>query len=144
MGTPVVYPQFKLRQHNGNPVDLDTDSIKIMVVTNSYVYDAAHDFINDCNAYEVSGSNYTAGGNAIAGVTLALDGDVLEWAHNDITISQHASGFTNGRTRIWYKDTGNPATSPVIMRMTESSDFGNQAGDVILDGSAATGVLQVS
>lgn len=144
MPTPVPYPQFLLRQHNGNAIDLDTDTIKVMIVTNAYSYNAAHDFINDCNANEVSGSGYTAGGQAISGVTVALDGDVVEWVHNDLTWAQNASGFSNGRTYIWYKDTGNPATSPVIMRMSEAADFGNVAGDVILDGSAATGVLNIS
>jgi len=144
MTTPVVYPQFKLKQNNGNAIDLDTDTIKVMIVTSAYTYSAAHDFIDDANANQVSGTNYTAGGTAIAGVTFALDGDNAEWVHNDITWSQHASGFTNGRTFIWYKDTGSAATSPVIMRLTEAADFGNVAGDLVLDGSAATGVLQVT
>jgi hypothetical protein len=30
------------------------------------------------------------------------------------------------------------------MYMTEAADFGNVAGDLLLDGSAVTGVLQVS
>lgn len=144
MGTPVIYPQFKLKQNNGNAIDLDTDTIKVMIVTSAYSYSAAHDFINDVNASEVSGTNYTAGGATIAGVTYALDGNNAEWVHNDITWSQHASGFSNGRSFIWYRDTGNPATSPVIMCMTEGADFGNVAGDLILDGSASTGVMSVS
>lgn len=36
MGTPVVYPQFKLKQNNGNAVDLDTDTIKVMIVNSTY------------------------------------------------------------------------------------------------------------
>lgn len=144
MGTPVVYPQFKLKQNNGNAIDLDTDTIKVMIVTSSYTYNAAHDFINDANTNQVTGDGYTAGGETIAGVTLALDGSTVEWVHNDITWSQGASGFTTGRTYIWYKDTGNAATSPLIMYMTEASDFGNDDGDLTLDGSAATGVLQIT
>ena len=30
------------------------------------------------------------------------------------------------------------------MYMTEAADFGNVAGDLILDGSASTGVLQIT
>lgn len=144
MGTPVVYPQFKLKQNNGNAVDLDTDTIKVMIVNSTYVYSAAHDFIDDASANQVSGTNYTAGGTAIAGVTLALDGSTAEWVHNDITWLQSAGGFSNGRTYIWYKDTGTPATSPLIMYMSEASDFGNVSGDLVLDGSATTGVLNVT
>lgn len=144
MGTPVVYNQFKLKQNNGNAIDLDNDTIKVMIVTNSYTPSQAHDFIDDANANQVSGTNYTAGGATIAGVTLALSSNTAQWVHNDITWSQHASGFTTGRTFIWYKDTGAAATSPLIMYMTEAADFGNVTSDLLLDGSASTGVLGIS
>lgn len=144
MGTPVVFDQFRLRQHNGNPIDLDTDTIKVMIVDSTYTpVKASHTFKSDLTG-EVSGTNYTARGQAIAGVTLALDTGVLEWAHNDPTWLQSAGGFSNGRTFVWYKDTGTDSTSPLIMYQQEASNFGNVAGDLILDGSAATGVLNVT
>jgi hypothetical protein len=102
MSTPVFFNQFKLKQNNGAPVDLDTDAIK---------------------------------------VTCALASNIVQWAHNDITWLQSvASGFANGRTFIWYQDTGVDATSKLIMYMQEAADFGNVNGDLILDGSAVTGV----
>lgn len=142
MPTPVVYPQFKLKQNNGNAIDLDTDTIKVAIVTNAYVPSDAHQFWSDVNANEVSGTGYTAGGEAVAGVTLALDGANAEWAHNDITWAQNAAGFANGRYFIWYHDTGTAATSKLIMRMADAADFGNVDGPLTLDGDAATGVLQ--
>lgn len=144
MGTPVVYNQFKLKQNNGNAIDLDTDTIKVMIVTSAYTASQAHDFIDDANANQVTGTNYTAGGTTLTGVTLALDTNTVEWIHNDITWTQSGAGFSTGRTFIWYKDTGVAATSPLIMYMTEGADFGNVAGDLILDGSATTGVLNVT
>lgn len=143
MPTPVINPNFKLSQNNGNAIDLDSATIKVMIVTNSYVPSDAHVFISSANANEVSGTNYTAGGTAIGGVTLALDGTTVEWVHNDISWLQSAGGFSNGRYFIWYNDTGNPATSRMIMRMADTADFGNVAGDLILDGSATTGVLNI-
>jgi len=144
MGTPVVYNQFKLKQHNGNAIDLDTDTIKVMVVTSAYTPSQTHDFIDDANANQVSGTGYTAGGTAVSGVTLALDGNTVEWVHNDITWAQSGSGFSTGRTFIWYKDTGTASTSPLIMYMTEGADFGNVSGALTLDGSATTGVLAIT
>jgi hypothetical protein len=142
MGVPSVFPQHKLRQNNGNaPVDFDTDTIKVTIRTASYIYSSGHAFLADLGSNEVSGAGYAAGGAAVANKTMVLDGDNAEFAHDDLTFAQNAGGFTNGRVFIWYKDTGNPATSPLIMRMAEASDFGTVAGDVILDGSAATGVL---
>ena len=143
MGTPTVYNQFKLKQFNGDAIDLDNDTIKVAIATSAYTVSQANDFFNDITN-EVSGTNYTAGGTAISGVTLALDGNTVEWVHNDIDWTQSASGFANGRTFVWYKDTGTPATSPLIMYMTEAADFGNVAGTLTLDGSSATGVLNVS
>ena len=141
MATPIFFPQFKLAQFNGAAIDLDTADIRVAILTNAYVYNAAHDFFDDVTANQVAGTNYVAGGTQIAGVTLALDGDNPEWVHNDITWLQSAgAGFANGRIFMWYQNTGVAATSRLIMRMTEAADFGNVAGDLILDGSALTGV----
>jgi hypothetical protein len=143
MGTPTFFAQFKLNQNNGvRVIDLDTDTIKVMIVTSSYTPTNSHATKADVTN-EVSGSNYTARGTAIAGVTFSLSGANALWVHNDITWLQHASGFSNGRTFIWYKDTGTDSTSGLICYMTESADFGNVAGDLILDGSAVTGIAQV-
>jgi len=145
MPTPVSYINFLLKQNNGNGVDLDTATIKVMVVTNSYTPSrTGDDFIDDANTNEVTGTNYTAGGTAIAGVTLAADGTTIEWIHNDITWTSDASGFANGRYFIWYEDTGTPATSKIIMYLDNTSDFGNTTGDLTLDGSATTGVLNIT
>jgi hypothetical protein len=140
MSTPVFFNQFKLKQNNGAPVDLDTDAIKVMIVTSAYTPNQAHAFKSDLSN-EVTGTNYVARGTAIAGVTCALASNIVQWAHNDITWLQSvASGFANGRTFIWYQDTGVDATSKLIMYMQEAADFGNVNGDLILDGSAVTGV----
>ena len=142
MGTFTIYNQFMLKQHNGNPIDLDTDTIKVMIVTVGYTPSQAHAFKSDITN-EVTGTNYTARGTAIAGVTLALDGNVVEWIHNDITWAQSALGFTNGRTYIWYNDTGVDATSKLIGYMSEAADFGNVLGDLTLDVIAGTGALNI-
>lgn len=141
MGTPVVYPQFKLRQHNGNAINFTGAGMKLLIVDGTYTPSNAHATKADVTG-EVSGTGYTARGIALAGKTLALDGTVLEFAHDDITIPQSAgAGFSNGRTLIWYYDTGSDATSGLVMYDQQASAFGNVAGDLIIDGSAATGVL---
>lgn len=144
MGTPVVYNQFKLKQNNGAAIDLDSATIKVMIVTSTYTPSLAHATRADITN-EVSGTNYTAGGTAIGGVTLALDVNTVEWVHNDITWTQSAAGFSNGRTFVWYEALGGASSADkLIMYMQESGDFGNVNGDLILDGSASTGVLNVT
>lgn len=143
MPTPVIMDRFKLGQVNGaHPVDFDTDTIKVVVLNNAYSFSQAHEFLSDIASNEVAGTGYTAGGVAVAGKTVALDGSAVEFAHNDVTILQNAGGFSTGRYWAWIKDTGAAATSPIIMIMTEASDFGNVAGDLILDADPATGVLR--
>ena len=142
MGTPVVYPQHKLRQNNGTAVvDFDTDDIRLFVLTSAYVYNVLHDFVDDLTNHVTGTGAPTASGVAVTGKTLTLDGDNAEFVHDDLTITANAAGFTNGRVVVWAKWTGVAATSPIIMRMTEASDFGNGSGDLTFDGSAVTGVL---
>lgn len=145
MPTPTVYAQHKLKQFNGSAViDYDTDDIRIFILTSTYSPSTAHDFVDDLTNH-VSGTGApTSSGLAVANKTYALDGTTAEFIHDDITISQSGAGFTNGRFVVWAKWTGTASTSPLIMYMDNGSDFGNVAGDLIIDGSASTGVLNVS
>lgn len=97
-----------------------------------------HDFYDDLVAgtNEVSGTNYTAGGNACASPTwTGPDGSgVLTFDASDpATWLQSATGFTNGRRAILYYDTGVASTSRLV---GFSNDFGADLGNVAADLSA--------
>lgn len=91
-----------------------------------------HDFYDDMVAgtNEVSGTGYTAGGNACvtptwtgpdgAGLMTFDASDPAQWA-------QDAAGFTNGRRAILYYDTGVATTSRLV---GYSNDFGADVGNV--------------
>jgi hypothetical protein len=113
-------------------------TLKAAIVTAAYTLDQnLHDFWSDVSANEVSGSNYTAGGNACASPTwtgpdgsgvLTFDaGDPAAWL-------QHASGFSDGRRVIVYYDTGTGSTSRLV---AYSNDFGADSGNVAGDFSVA-------
>lgn len=139
MGTTVTTNDFRLRQNNGNGGDLDTDTIDVAITKSTHVPSKSDALWSSISAHEVSGTNYTAGGTAISGVTLALDGDNVEWVHSDIVWAQHAAGFSDGRNYVWkYRTSGR-----IIMYMAETGNFGNVGGPLTLDGSAATGVLNI-
>lgn len=126
--TFTFYPNFKLKQNNGvRQIDLDTASIKCAILTSSYTPSNADDLFSGISANEVSGSNYSAGGTALSGVTLAGAPNPA-WAANDITWTQSASGFSNGRTFVLY----DVATGGLIAYGSESADFGNVAGDLTI------------
>lgn len=95
-------------------VDWTDDTIKVMLLDDSHVTDIdAQEYINDVSTNEISGSGYTAGGATLAGKTVTQDNT------NDLAYAD-ANGilWTNATFSAWfavvYKDTGTPATSPII------------------------------
>lgn len=110
-------------------IDLDTDTIKVALVTSSYTpdIDAHEDFADVTN--EVSGTGYTAGGETLT-VTVSqdntndrgtVDADDVTWSTATIT----------ARGAVIYKDTGTPATSLLICYVDFGSDKTSTAGDFI-------------
>ena len=102
-----------------------------------------HDFYDDLVAAtnEVTGTGYTAGGNACATPTwtgpdaaglLTFDAaDAATWAQN-------AAGFSNGRRAILYYDTGVSTTSRLVGFSNDfGADSGNVAGDFSVSFNAA-------
>lgn len=110
-------------------------TLKLAIVTSAYTPDQnLHDFWDDVSSNEVSGSNYTAGGNACASPTwTGPDGSgVMTFDANDpATWSQHATGVSNGRRYVLYYDTGVAATSSLVAYSNDAgADFGNVAADL--------------
>lgn len=113
-------------------------TLKIAIVKATYTPDQnLHEFWSSVSAGEVSGSGYTAGGNACAApLWSGPDGaGLLSFDASDpATWAQNAAGFANGRRAIAYYDTGVAATSRL---MGFSADFGADAGNVAGDFSVA-------
>lgn len=86
---------------------------------------------------EVTGTGYTARGNACATPTwTGPDGAGLLTfdASDPATWSQNAAGFSNGRRAILYYDTAVNATSTLV---AYSADFGADVGNLAADFSVA-------
>lgn len=113
-------------------------TLKIAIVTSGYTPDQnLHDFFDDIGANQVSGTGYTAGGNACATPTWTgpdAAGLLTFDASDPATWSQNAAGFSNGRRAIAYFDTGTASTSRLV---GYSNDFGADAGNVAGDFSVA-------
>lgn len=107
----------------GGPIDLDTDTLKVMLVNTTYaaLSDATkkgHDFINDVSSNEISGTGYTAGGQTLAGASITSDGS--DGYKITFTNPAWTTATITAYGAVFYKDTGTPATSPVLW----FSDFG--------------------
>ena len=104
-------------------------TFKCALLTAAYTIDQnLHDFWDDVSANEVSGTNYTADGNACASITVTMDGAGLVTFDCDdpATWLENAGGFSNARYAILYWDTGTPSTSRLL---AYSSDFGTDRGN---------------
>lgn len=114
--------------------DNSTTTIKIALVTSSYSPNRATDqYWGTVDGYEVSGDNYTAGGNEVVNKTVTVASNTVKFdADEPATWAQSPSGFSNARYAILYKDTGNPATSPLMAYYDFGSDKENIYGDLTL------------
>lgn len=140
MATHLMYYPALLGQWTGlaNGVfDLDTDTMKVAIATNTYsVNQDTHDFFDDVTN-EVSGTGYTAGGATLASVTVTRSTGTVTFDAADVTWSQNAAGFSTGRKAVIYRSTGTAATSRLFSVFTADADFGNVAGDLTLQWNAS-------
>ena len=130
----VIYNDFKKNIMNGN-IDLDTNTIKVMLVTSSYTPDQdAHEFKSSVTN-EVSGTGYVAGGAALANKTVTADDTDNEGVFDadDVTWS---SSTIIARGAVIYKDTGNAATSPLICYLDFTTDKSSSNGDFTISWNA--------
>lgn len=131
----VIFHKFMENQHNGTKVvDLNTDDLRVMLVTSSrapvQATDADMATIDDT---EVSGTNYTAGGYDLTGLSVTLATGTVTFDVGDPTWSQSGSGFSTARYAVLYKYTGTPANDVPVCYADLGGDKGNVSGDLTLE-----------
>lgn len=150
MASITKYNKFLLTQMNGGNdttgsstasaarvVNFASDTIKVMLVSSTYTPSATGHAAKNSITNEVSGTNYTAGGNTLGSVTVIDSAGTITFAGGNITWAQSASGFTNARYAIIYKDTGTAATSSLLGYIDFGADKGNVSGDLIIQWSGS-------
>lgn len=93
-------------------VDLDTDTIKVALVSSAYTFSAAHTVWADASAAEITGIGYTAGGVALANKTLTLGSGILTFDADDAVWS--ASTLVARRAVVYKEGTANGLTNPLL------------------------------
>lgn len=68
MGNPTFYNSFAEFVADGT-IDLDTDTFGMMLLADGHTINPDHDFRNDVEGNEITGTNYTAGGVVLSSVT---------------------------------------------------------------------------
>jgi hypothetical protein len=138
-----MYGSFILKALN-KEVDWDSDTIKVALVSSSYTPNQdTHDYWDDVVANEISGTGYTAGGQALASKTITYDS-----ASNVITLDAAdtvwSSATVTARYAVIYDDAGATNSQKVLIGYL---DFGsdqsstNAAFTITWD---ATGIARIT
>lgn len=106
-------------------IDLDTDALKVMLVTHDYTPDVTHQYKSSVTP-EASGTNYTAGGVALANPTVTVTGNVFKFDADDVTITN--STITARYAVIYSTAGGSDAADPLICYVDFGSDVSTTAG----------------
>lgn len=88
-------------------------TLKVMLLHDTYVFDAADQWVSDVSAYEASGTAYTAGGLALSGVAYTYD-SVTGLFKIDASDLTPAGLSVAARFAVTFYDTGTPGTSPLL------------------------------
>lgn len=104
---------LKTMVNAGLGVSSVTGTVKMMFLSSAYVLDQDnHDFLNDVNANEVTGTGVAAGGVTLASVTVTVDGSTN-------TVSIDAADITGISVSACYGvihvSTGTASTSPLYL-----------------------------
>jgi len=121
---------------------LTGDAIKVLLLTSSYTPSAAHDEYQDVSSYEVSGTGYTSGGQALGSKTRTKD-DTNDEAYFDSTADLTWSGSTiTARYAVLYY-TGGDLAQQLICCIDFGSDQSSSNGDFTIQWNSS-GILALT
>jgi len=131
MASKLVNTAFK--KFMDGDIDLLADTIKLMLVKTTHTPNIdTEEFIDDVSADEVTPSgDYSAGGVALGTKTTTVNttNDRCEFGAANVTFT--AVDFSAQYAYI-YKDTGTPATSPIIGYVDFGSDKNSDGGNFVI------------
>ena len=112
-------------------INYSSDTIKVGIVSDAYTYSTAHEFLSDAGT--LVGTAQTLGSKSITGGVF----DAADPAFGAI-----APGST-AKALIMWKDTGNPATSPLLVYLDQLTGFpfATNGGAVTVPWSNGTGKI---
>jgi len=129
----VIYNSFKRDIANGS-IDLDTDTIKVLLTTSSYTPDQdAHTKRSDVTSEVSNGNGYTTGGSALANKTVTADNTNNRGVFDADDVSWASASFT-ARYAVLYKSRGGASSSDELIA---AIDFGS-------DYTATNGTFQIT
>lgn len=123
-----IYNSFKRDIANGS-IDLDTDTIKLMLVTSDYTPNIDTNTKRSDVTNEVSGAGYTTGGSALQNKTVTINttSDKAIFDADDVTFS---TASITARGAVLYKSRGGASSADeLICYLDFGSDITSTAGN---------------
>ena len=113
-------------------IDLDTSTLKLALVTSTYVFNATHETWAEASSNEVAtGNGYTTGGSALTSPTLVQAAGVCTFDAADVTFAALTKTFRGGV--VYAEGTFETVINPVLFyilfdstpadRVIEAIDF---------------------
>jgi len=108
-------------------IDFDTDTFKMLLVTSTYTASKSHAKRSDITS-EVTGTGYTAGGNACA-VTVAATDNVNNDVEISFTVTSWTSATITARAGVIYKSRGGASSADELVGYVDfTSDVSSTNG----------------
>jgi hypothetical protein len=130
----LYYLSFRDMFQNDSAIDVLADTIKVSLITNS----ATPNFDTDAGytaSNEVSGTGYTAGGNAVTTDTITVSSGTLIYDGDDV--SWTTATFSAARAARGYDDTiTTPTADPLLWLTNFGADFAVSAGTFTIQWAA--------
>ena len=125
-------------------VDLDTDTIKVALVTSSYTPNIdTHEYYDDLTNEVANGSGYTTGGATLASKTVTTDTTNNRSVFDAADVTWSTASIT-ARAAVIYKDTGTPSTSTLLWYIDFGADKTSTSGDFTITWHATDGIAYFS
>ena len=102
------------QKHLDDDVDWTSDTIKVILVSSSYTFSAAHEYLSDITGELATGNGYTAGGATLSGKSRTVTGAVTAYKAATTTWTPGSGQTLTGRRAIVLKSTGTASTSPLL------------------------------
>lgn len=137
-----VYNSFKRDIANGS-IDLDTDTINVMLVTSSYAPNIDTHTKRSDITNEVAGTGYTAGGQALASKTVTADNTNDRAAFDAADVTWTTATIT-ARGAVLYKSRGGASSVDELVAYYDfGADITSTASDFVIQWGS-TGIVLIA
>ena len=139
----VIYNSFKRDIANGS-IDLDTDTIKVLLVTSSYTPDQdAHDKRDDVTNEVANGNGYTTGGATLANKTMTANNTSNKGIFDADDVTWSASTIT-ARGAVLYKSRGGASSADELIAYIDFTENKISSGGNFTIQWNASGILEIA